>query len=341
MQKLALLGLAALFHASDVTAQQPVVDLGIRLIGESGANVSGALIALIDKDDRVVTEELSREDGTRVLRAPPGEYRVRVRRIGYAPFRSDPVVLPHRGVLVLHLDSRRVALRTVVVNEKSRCRAMDNETGPLWEEISKALRASQLTFADLWSVPRSYVYHSELSPDGRVLKSDTLVRSIRDQKPFGSPDPGKLAAEGYVRGNESDGWEYFGPDERVLLSEQFQATHCFRVTRDRKRRGQVGLAFAPVAGRRLADIAGTVWVDETSGELQEITFRYANAGLLSTFEAGGVIGFTRLESGAWVVSQWRLRAPRLRMARENPGIVDAVGYIEDGGGIILSPGSRR
>ena len=45
----------------------------------------------------------------------------------------------------------------------------------------------------------------------------------------------KLATNGYVLGDEIQGWHYFAPDEVVLRSEQFAATHCFRLVRDKQR----------------------------------------------------------------------------------------------------------
>ena len=68
-------------------------------------------------------------------------------------------------------------------------------------------------------------------------------------RPFGAVDPGRLSRDGYVIGDPTIGWSYFGPDETVLLSDQFAATHCFRLVRDPLRAHEIGVAFEPVPKR--------------------------------------------------------------------------------------------
>jgi hypothetical protein len=321
-------------------AQSPDADVRIRLESKQGDRVAGALVALIDPAQRVVAEGVSGEDGTRVLTAPAGTYRVRVRRIGFFPFLSDPVTIPHSGELVLPVESARVALQSVVVTSKSACGAIDDDDQTLslvWDEIAKALRTTQLNARDFESIARFFVYRSRLSATGSVLRSDTTFFNHGRAKPFGVRNPAVLAVHGYVIGDERTGWTYFAPDENVLLSEQFATTHCFRVVRDPGRAGQLGIEFKPVSRRKVPEIAGVLWVDQGTAELRELIFRYVNAGVLEQFGAGGFTRFRRVQSGAWVVSSWGLAAPILSRD-EKPGsrmIVD--GYMEDGGGLLPQP----
>ena len=210
------------------------------------------------------------------------------------------------------------------------------ELGVVWDEIDKALHASQLTIADLSGFGRAHLYRKEVGTDGTIVSSDSTIMAIGDRRPFGAIDPGTLAAEGYVVGDEKIGWNYYAPDEAVLLSEQFAATHCFRLVREAARRGQIGVAFEPVPKRVIADIVGVLWVDERTAELREIVFRFVNAGLLSRFEAGGLTRFLRVPSGAWIVDEWRLRVPRLTIRRFASGRpqLNVIGYHENGGGIL-------
>ena len=79
------------------------------------------------------------------------------------------------------------------------------------------------------------MYRKELGADGTVISSDTTHFSITNSRPFGAIDPDTLGEQGYVRGDEVNGWHYFAPDETVLRSEPFAQTHCFRLVREAAR----------------------------------------------------------------------------------------------------------
>jgi hypothetical protein len=323
-------------------APDAVSDVTVRLQSTGGSAIEGALLALIDAGDSVVAEGLTTEAGRRVLRAPAGTYRVRARRIGFLPFISHPVVLPRGDELVLVVETPHVVLNTIVVNAKSGCRRSDPASRSLdvvWEEIDKALRASQLTTADLAGFGRGRVYHTEFGQNGGVLSSDTTYFSINNRRPFGTPNPDSLAKQGYVLGGNVRGWEYSGPDETVLRSESFARTHCFGLMRQAARPGQIGVAFEPTPGRTASDIKGVLWVDDRTSELREMSFNYVNAGPVSQFNAGGLTRFMRLPSGAWIVSEWWLKAPRLAIVTSpySAPRYSVIGYFENGGGILQQP----
>jgi hypothetical protein len=316
----------------------------VRLDGGNSNAVGGALVALLDGDN-VMAERLSSASGTATLSALPGIYRVRVRRIGFRPFVSDPVTLPLSNELLLHVESQRIVLDAMVVSAKAQCGAIRRDAQTLsavWDEITKALRASQITQSDFGNRGLMLVYKRELGKNGEVVSRDSSIKPITGQRPFGVPDVASLVRLGYVRGNEDRGWEYFGPDEAVLLSDEFAATHCFQVVRDRKKReGQIGVAFEPAPDRMLSDIKGVLWVDEKTAELRDIGFAYVNAGVLTRFEPGGFSKFRRVPSGTWVVSEWQLRMPRLEMRYGSRDSISQIGMIENGGFILGTPGERR
>ena len=173
-------------------------------------------------------------------------------------------------------------------------------------------------------------YNRELGRKGEVVSNRTSVLPITNKRPFGALDPASLLTLGYVRGNETTGWEYFAPDETVLLSDDFAATHCFKVLRDtRSRAGQIGVAFEPVSGRKQSDIRGVLWVDEKSAELRDVRFVYVNAGILTRFKPGGFAKFRRAPSGSWIVSEWQLSMPKLEVNSRDQ--LDMVGSVENGG----------
>lgn len=325
---------ATLLTASVIAAQAPSATR-VRIRTADGTPVAGALVGLLDASERIIAEGLSNADGGRSLSAPPGNYRVQVRRIGFEPFISPGMSFPRSEDLVLSITDRAVALQTVVVTAGARCRSLEQDAAALatvWEEVAKALRASQLTTTDLVGIGQVHTYRKEVGLHGRVISSEKKVYKVAGARPFGAVDPRLLAIGGYVEGNSTDGWHYYAPDETVLLSDSFASTHCFRVVRDRKRGGQIGVSFEPVAGRKQADIAGVLWLEEKTSELREMTFRFVNVDIVSRFEAGGRTRFRRMPSGAWLVDEWSLRFPKLEIRLSGDTFVE-IGFYENGGSI--------
>lgn len=333
--------------SSSLAAQDVKTELRVRLNPIDGSAVSGALVALLNSRDSVVAEGLASQEGTRVLFAPRGAYRIRVRRIGYLPFVSSELTLPRANELVLNVESPHVVLQSIVVNSTSQCSRSDpgaQALSTVWDEIDKALRSSQLTLDDLSGMGRAHQYRREMTNDGRVVAGDSSEFAITDRRPFGAVDPATLAHDGYVIGDEELGWTFYGPDETVLLSDAFAGTHCFHLVRNPNRPAQIGVAFEPIPGRKISDISGVLWVDQRTSELREINFRFVNAGTLSRYEAGGFTRFRRVASGAWVVNEWKLSVPKLQIRETTtlspegiPGTrrsIVVVGRLDNGGGIL-------
>lgn len=311
--------------------------LRISLVDSATAGpLRGALVALVDAGGRAVTEVLTSQNGFGDLSAPAGPYRVRVRRIGYQPYLSPPLTIPHAGRLTVTVAARPIVLSAVVISARSQCGPITSDAdglGIVWDEVTKALQASRLTTEDLHGVGGAWTYRKTTGAAGEIVATDTTYFIIGNRRPFGAISAAELGEFGYVVGDETSGWTYYGADETVLLSSQFAATHCFRLERDKAEPNLIGISFRPIPSRRVADITGVAWVNQKTSELQRITFRYVNAGLISRFGGGGETRFQRLASGAWVVSGWHLRAPRLERKLGNDR---SVGFVERGGG-ILSP----
>jgi hypothetical protein len=311
--------------------------LRINLIDSAtAAPLRGALVALLDAEGRAVTEVLTSQNGFGNFSAPAGTYRLRVRRVGYQPYTSGQVTVPRADRLTISVPANPVMLSAVVISAQSQCGPITSSAGGLgavWDEVAKALQASRLTTDDLRGVGGGWTYRKTTTSDGRIEAADTSYFTIRNQRPFGAVSPIQLARVGYVEGDETSGWSYYGPDETVLLSSEFAATHCFKLERHDTEPNLIGISFRPVPSRRVPDIAGVAWVDQESSELRRISFRYVNAGLISRFGGGGETQFQRLASGAWLVSTWHLRAPIMeRVGR----VARSTGFQENGGG-VLSP----
>jgi hypothetical protein len=306
-------------------------------VNVGGTPVTGALVALIDSHDLPIVEGLTKSTGRVTLTAPVGQYRVRVRRVGFAPYISSTVVLPAKGEIALAITEQRIALSTVIVTAGTQCRTGANDSrdiGLIWEEISKALLGTQLTRRDMSGDAEARTYSKEVHYDGDVVSLDTSRVKLSGARPFAAITPSSLASRGYVRGDIRSGWEYYGPDEAVLLSASFAETHCFRIVRNAAHSGEVGLSFEPAPGRRISDIEGTLWLDEKSSELHEMTFRFVNIGLVDRFKPGGRVHFLRTASGAWLVDDWMLRFPSLQQRIGGDESLIEVGYKEHGGSIV-------
>ncbi len=311
-------------------------NIRVRIVDSATAKpLAGALVALVDRTGGTIAEGLTSENGFRAFKAPPGRYRVRVRRIGYRPFQAALADFSESQIGVVRVESEPVVLSTIVISARASCRSVESSAshalGTVWGEATKALEASRLTLADLRGIGRAWTYSKTRGPPGARDRSDTTFFTVRDSRPFRARDADALAAHGYVDGDAQHGWSYFGPDEAVLLSPSFARTHCFRLERDRRQPGMIGVAFEPVPGREQADVAGVVWLDESTNELKRIVFKFVNAGLISAYGGEGETHFTRLSSGAWLVSSWFLRVPLLV---EVKGQTNRVGFQENGGGVL-------
>jgi hypothetical protein len=134
----------------------------------------------------------------------------------------------------------------------------------------------------------------------------------------------ELVAAGFVQsigGVQS----YYAPDIPVLLSDAFLSTHCFRPVRrgGLLKNDAIGLAFEPVAGRALADVKGTIWLDAGSSELRSMEFTYVGLPKTPGIEAAGELAFSRLPTGEWYVQHWALRRPTTRPLGERERVGEA------------------
>jgi len=330
---------AAFLTAAVLPSQARGQALRVNLVDSAtAAPLRGALVALVDADGRTVTEVLTSQNGFGSLSAPAGTYRLRVRRIGYRPYLSAPLAIPRTDRFTVSIPANPIMLSAVVISARTQCGRIASDAGGLgavWDEVAKALQASRLSMDDLQGVGGRWTYRKTTGIRGEIEETDTSYFTIenQNQRPFGAIDAARLASVGYVEGDETSGWSYYGPDEAVLLSPEFAATHCFKLERSSAEPNRIGISFRPIPSRRVPDITGVAWVDQESSELRRITFRYVNAGLVSRFGGGGETHFQRLASGAWLVSAWHLRAPRpARVGR----VAHSLGFQENGGG-ILSP----
>jgi hypothetical protein len=311
-----------LFRASPLAAQ--VID-GVVREEEGRTPVARAMIVLLDSAGAPLGQTRSGADGRFTVYAPgPGTYRVRAERVGRAATVSEPLALAMGETKALELIARReaVQLEAIVAEAgESQCTLRRDSTGrvaTVWEEARKALSSAEWARANQ---PRDFVVRRhvrEMDPASLLIRKEQAESGVtRQVTPFRSLPAEQLAERGYVV-RDGGSFIYYAPDAEVLLSDAFLDTHCFSLARDeRKRPGQLGLAFEPARGRRLADVRGVLWLDQATAELREVEYEYtrvdADPGRGSArrdgLAWGGKIEFGRAPEGEWYVRRWHIRMP--------------------------------
>jgi hypothetical protein len=317
--------------------------LRLRAASDSaGMPIHNAVVEVLDTAGIVAGRGILSSTAWRVFPLPAaGQYRVRVRRVGFEPFDAAPPVIRGRDTVsfTLTLPTRRVTLSTITVRARPACSRdalRDPAVYALWTEIGTALTTTLLGRADSSLTLEARAFHRRLG--SRFAIEDERVglpRLSTGAAPYYALTAEELANGGYVRqkGTETT---YFVPDEAVLLSRRFTEEHCFQVTRgEGETEGLIGLRFTPPRQQDVNDIAGTLWVDSSSAELRFLDFWYVSDAY--PFAApgegrgGGQVLFGRALDGAWIVSAWRLRMPRFADGRTISARSDPDWYEEVGG----------
>lgn len=309
--------------------------------------VEGALVLLLTEEGRQVGGYLTNQAGRFLIQAPgPGTYLLRAERIGYETITSEPFRVSEGEHFGIQLNAAETAieLEGIEVEGDQRCVVRPGEglqLASVWDEARKALTVQEWTEREGSYRFQVVRYERELDPAGLVVRSETrAVRSGVVGEPIRSLPADDLMANGFVRPLTDGGYEYYGPDASVLLSDEFLDTHCFRLTRDADRFGEIGLSFEPVRRTGIPDIAGTLWLDAATARLRVLEYTYTWAPWEEVRGAGqGRVEFENLPSGAWVVRSWWIRMPlagrdvAMGVMQRSRG-VRLVGIKEVGGGIL-------
>ncbi|HYN83024.1 MAG TPA: carboxypeptidase regulatory-like domain-containing protein [Gemmatimonadaceae bacterium] len=285
----------------------------------SGLPVPGMVIFLLDSSGAAVASTLSDEKGTFVMQArSAGTYRLRAEAVGvFSETTASFRLMDGESVTHAFVFGRRTRdLPPVRIVEKQRCVAAPEAgiaVAALWDEVRKALTATELTTAAARYRFNLRQYEREL--DLKMLsvkRSRSWERVGLNAEPYGSITADSLAAHGYVQVTTEGTW-YYAPDARTFLSDAFMRTHCLRLAEPNSERpGLIGLAFEPVAKRERPDVRGVLWLDARTSELQYLEFGYTGLPKnISDHNFGGRVEFARLPAGAWVVQRWHIRMPKL------------------------------
>jgi hypothetical protein len=315
--------IASLFFVTGASAQ---VVRGTVITPDS-VLVSGVIVTLLDSNRTPVARALADDGGQFSMRAPAaGTYRIEAKRLAFRPTLDKPIVLEGGRVLLhtLVLTGAPVQLAEMRVTAEQQCEIHPDSGSAafaVWEEARKALRASQLTrLTRAYKVDVTTFVRRRVSGLSRERAADSSTQSGMSLRPFVSRPAEELAEHGYItRGPHSE--VFHAPDEDVLLSESFGATHCLRILPDSGGVDVVRLGFAPVPGRRQADIAGVLAIDRASSELRRLDFNFVNLPPMDVVGTpGGEIVFRRLPDGSWLIEQWAIWLP---VAEQRPDLAMA------------------
>ena len=311
------------------------------IVDEAGSPIVGALVTLESSSGARVVATVSGSAGTYFISAPePGSYSLRVERIGFADSLIESFYVEAGRTVVrrLHLTTVAVPLSALMVTGESECDVRPGEgvaAWGLWHEVRKVLAITAWTEERTDIRYRGHVYFSVVDtwgqPQGARVEREVVLYG---EHPFHAASVEDFAERGYLwEGGEDAG--LYGPDARVLLSDVFLDTHCFRARPgEDDTEGLVGLAFEPVRTRDVVEVQGVLWLDEATAELRHIEFTYTNLPReYSRLGLRGRVEFERLETGHWVVRNWWIRAPAYERSSPVPRRLSRLHLRESGGAI--------
>ena len=312
-----LVAVAALLALPSVAIAQRIS--GTVQEAEGGRLIPGGFVSLLDAAGEAVQADFTGADGGFSLAAPgPGEYRIRVQRIGYANWVTEPHALAAAQTLAITVEVPRQPVRLGDLRVEVTGSCLDDPRqgealATVWEEARKALETA------VWAEDRGEVtftlteYERTLDPRSlTTLEAESRTRRNVRLPPFRSLPARRLMTEGYAV-VDRDSSVFYAPDATVLLSEEFRDTHCFGLRRDEvEGEARLGLTFRPQRRSDVVQIEGTLWLDEASAALREVRLQYRNVPLprgADRRRVGANLVFDRLPDGPFYVRDWWIRFP--------------------------------
>lgn len=286
---------------------------------DGGPLISGSFVSLLNASDEAVQADFTAADGAFSLRAPgPGTYRIRVERIGYADWVSEPYELTagQRLAVTVEIPPNPIRLGDLRVEVTGSCLHDPSEgvaLATVWDEARKALETA------VWAEGRGELtftlreYQRTLDPRHlTTLEVKSRTRRHVRLPPFRSLPARRLVTSGYAL-LDADSAVFHAPDATVLLSPEFRDTQCFGLERaEVDDEPMLGITFRPRRGRNVVDIEGTLWLDEESAALRRVQIRYRNVPLPRNAQRrliGADLVFDRLPDGPFYVRDWWVRFP--------------------------------
>ncbi len=310
----------------------------VTLVEEGTGNPApSSLVSLLSESGSRLVQMLADEFGRVVLPVPGlGRYLVRGDRIGFLSHTSDPVSIVSRDTVSLRLTlpMTRFVLPDVTVMAESRCTTTGVERrdiSAVWEEARRALTSTMLTREQIRPVLQVTGHEREWDAEDHLVREDTSFAKRGTGAPFHTLPDDTLLLEGFSR-EEHGTRMFYAPDAGVLLSEGFLGSHCFTLVSDSRNGGaRVGLHFEPAPGRTVPDIVGTLWLDRVENLLREVEFEYVNVEPpWDRHRPQGQVRFKRILGLGWIVSEWKIRMPRVVVEEVRPSRIGTRAPAGDG-----------
>jgi len=289
---------------------------------DSRQPVPAALVQLLaaDRDSILLSTATSSQGRFTLPLIAPGLHRVRILRIGFRPWTSEPLAFDRvTREELFAIPAVPVVLSEITVEAKSPCRGSpqeDQRMALLWDDARTALGLLGAGSTEEMLEYQSILTRRMVDPGDHLVSENSLSAFGRGAWPIASQPAESLALLGFVQSRDSVmGPVYFGPDVSVFFSDAFLRTHCFRlVPPARGEPDLLGLGFEPVKGRAVVDIEGVLWLDRQHNLLRRLEYRYT--GLWSWVPrgaTGGRLDFSLLPEGQPILTGWTIRAPVARI----------------------------
>lgn len=304
--------------------------------GSTRTPIVGAYVILLDARGARVSSWLTGADGRYALTASStAQYTVQIDRIGFRSFVSEPIALASSVARDFSLDVDAVQLPNVTSTSSRACKIqsiMTVESIIVWREVMKALNAADWTSSnrliEYELVERTSLYDSGMRLQGQT--EDSLIRGAKRGSPFAALASSDLNRRGFIQKAKGGHYTYFAPDAALIVSEDFQSSHCFAASIDPKRPDLVGLRFTPTGSIKSYDVTGNLWIDRRTGLLTLLEYSYNRLpGGLPLRTAGGEATFTRLTDGTWIVSDWKMIVPLSTRLQTTGGIAYLITGIQE------------
>jgi hypothetical protein len=291
-------------------------------VDAAGGPLAGAVVSLVDENQKTHASALSSDRGEYVLKADrAGRFVLRARALGYTPTISDAFDLAREQIETRRIVlATRVSLAAVRVDARTTCAVQSadalSEALAIWDQAMTSVLSASLASRSSGLTASTLAFTRLLDNTGRriVSQQSASVHTGVVTAPWKSLPEDSLRAGRYVVTGIDGSMTFNAPGLDVLTSPNFLRDHCVRSTRSADPR-LVGVAFEPNATRaKIADIHGTLWIDRASAQLTRMEYAYRNVPGFpgaTPNTAGGYMEFARLRDGAAVISAWEIRLPQL------------------------------